>query len=354
MTNFRPKFPIAALLLAACYTGPEPAVMPEPGQLARIRHLRIEAPAGACPGKAFAATYDGQLDDGSWLPHRLPPQLVRLESPDATPLVTGDWSPDPNPINSLNSGFQLIATLRADTTVTDTLVIPPEYGCLARGFRFEGAPGEPGSRGGVGPAVSVSVGVVRTHYYQALIVAGIRVLDAPPFYVVADASKVPPSGWISVVSVGGQGGIGAPGAPGRNGDRGGDGCPGDPGGQGQDGDPGGNGAAGGPGGQVTIIGPEDWPLFASLVDARSEGGRGGPGGQGGPGGEGGMGGRHPPVTRLSCADGPIGPSGRRGSAGHDGPRGAPGPHPQIQAQPAKEVFGRDAPLALQVLVSATP
>jgi len=53
--------------------------MPEPGQLERIRHLRIEAPASACPGKALAATYDGQLDDGSWLPHRLPPELVRLE-----------------------------------------------------------------------------------------------------------------------------------------------------------------------------------------------------------------------------------------------------------------------------------
>jgi len=326
--------------------------MPEPGQLARIRHLRIEAPANACPGKAFAATYDGQLDDGSWLPHRLPTELVRLESPDARPLITGDWVPEPDPVASLDSGFKLIATLRTDTSVADTLVIPPEYSCVPRGFRFEGAPGVSGGRGADGPTVTVSIGVVRTRYYKDLVVAGIRVLDKPPFYVVGDAAKAPPSGWISVVSAGGQGGSGIPGPAGKNGDRGADGCPGDPGGTGQDGGDGGTGGQGGRGGPITVIGPVDWPLFAGLVDARSEGGRGGPGGTGGPGGEGGMGGRHPPVSRLSCADGPIGSPGRRGSTGHDGPRGVSGPRPQIQAVDPQRVFGPDAPPAL--LVRATP
>jgi hypothetical protein len=328
--------------------------MPDPGQLARIRHLRIVAPASACPGKAFAATYDGQLDDGSFLPHRLPPELLRLESPDAKTLITGDWTPDPDPIASISSGFPIVATLRADPSVADTIVLPPEYSCLPRGFRFAGPAGDPGGRGGDGPPVTVSLSVVRTPYYQALIVAGIRVSSGLPYYVVTDASKVPPSGWISVVSAGGQGGWGIPGAPGKDGAPGADGCPGTPGDRGDDGGAGGAGGPGGHGGLITIVGPEDWPLFAGFVDARSEGGAGGPGGPGGAGGEGGKGGVHVQAAHAVCSDGAKGPPGRQGTSGHEGPRAPAGSPPQIVPVSALDVFGSGAPAALTALVKSSP
>ena len=349
-----PSWSVSLLLgLAACHRGPLPALTPAPAVLARIRHLRINVPKAACPGSAFAASYDGQLDDGSFLPHRLPPELLTLASPDATPLVTGDWTPSADPLASLPRGFPIVATLRTDTTVADTVVVAPEYSCLPRGLRFEGPEGQPGARGGDGPPITVHVGFVRTPYFPTLVVAAIQVADAAPFYLVADAAKVMPASWLRIESVGGRGGWGVPGSPGRNGAPGADGCPGQPGEHGEVGGPGGPGGQGGRGGPITIVGPSDWPLFAVLIDARSVGGPGGAGGGGGAGGEGGKGGVHFQAAHAVCVDGAVGPPGRRGTAGRDGPQGPAGPHLEVATVDPRDVFGADAPAILRSLVTTS-
>lgn len=338
---------------AACHSGPDPAVMPEPAQLARIRHLRIEAPAAACPGKAFAASYDGQLDDGSWLPHRLPVELLQLSSPNASTFSTGDWTPSPDPLASLTTGFQLAATLRANPEIADTLFIPPEYSCLPRTIRVAGAAGNPGGPGADGPTVTVHVGFVHTPYFPTLVVAAISIADRPPVYLLADAARVLPGPWLTIETAGGPGGWGSNGRPGRDGAQGGSGCPGAPGGAGEDGQPGGSGGRGGAGGAILIVGPTDWNLFAGLIDARSTGGAGGRGGSGGEGGQGGPGGFHSGMAAHGfCPDGSAGSPGHDGPRGRDGAKGNPGPRPQIVTVPSGDVFGPDAPLLLRSLRKA--
>ena len=325
--------------------------MPSPDQLARIRHLRIVAPAGACPGKAFAASYDGQLDDGSFLTHRLPVELLVLASPDATPFSTGDWTPSPDPLASLTTGFRLVATLRANPDVADTLVIPPEYSCLPRVFRFRGGDVTPGATGAGGPSVTVRLGRLQTPFFPTLVAAAIRVEDAPPFYLFADASQVVPGGWLTIESIGGRGGWGVTGRLGRDGAHGESGCPGRAGGPGEDGGAGGPGGRGGPGGSITIVGPDDWDLFATLVDARSVGGAGGRGGMGGIGGRGGEGGLKSGMAAHGiCADGPAGPPGSQGAKGRDGPSGFTGPRATVVTVAPPDVFGGDAPAVLRSLL----
>lgn len=348
-----PRALVLGLLLAgtACRPGPPPAVMPEPGQLARIRHLRIVAPAAVCPGKSFAATYDGQLDDGSFLPHRLPAELLILSSPDAAPLSTGDWTPSADPLASLTAGFQLVAVLRANPAVTDTLVIPPEYSCLPRTWRFEAAEGDPGGPGVDGPPITVRVGFIRTRYFSRLVAAAIHVGDGAPVYLFADPAKVLPGDWLTIASVGGPGGWGVPGRPGRDGTHGDAGCPGTAGGPGEDGEAGGPGGPGGRGGPITIVGPSDWDLFAGLIDARSLGGPGGRGGAGGPGGRGGEGGlRSGMAAHGFCRDGPGGPPGSNGRKGRDGVRGLSGPGPRVVTVSPGDAFGDDAPDWLRALL----
>ncbi|HZH40235.1 MAG TPA: hypothetical protein VFD85_04460 [Gemmatimonadales bacterium] len=338
---------------AACHAGPEPAVMPEPGQLARIRHLRIEAPAAACPGKAFAASYDGQLDDGSWLPHRLPVELLRLSSPNAEQFSTGDWTPTPDPLASLTTGFHLVATLRANPDITDTLVIPPEYSCLPRTFRISGAQGNPGASGADGPPITVRIGFIQTPYFATLVAAVVSVPDRPPVYLFADAARVLPGPWLTVESSGGPGGWGRNGRPGRDGAQGSTGCPGAGGGPGENGESGGPGGRGGAGGAITIVGPNDWNLFAGLIDARSPGGTGGRGGAGGEGGQGGAGGLHSGMSAHGfCRDGAAGPPGYDGQKGSDGARGSAGPRSRIVTVPSEDVFGPDAPPLLRSLHKA--
>ena len=327
--------------------------MPTPEQLTRIRHLRIEAPASACPGKAFAASYDGQLDDGSWLPHRLPVELLVLSSPDAKQFSTGDWTPSPDPLASLTTGFRLVATLRANPDIADTLVIPPDYSCLPRTLSITGAQGNPGAAGADGPAITVRVGFLSTPYFSTLVAATISITDRPTVYLFADAARVLPGPWLTVESSGGPGGWGRNGRPGRDGTQGGTGCPGAPGGPGENGEPGGSGGRGGVGGAITIFGPNDWNLFAGLIDARSPGGAGGRGGPGGEGGRGGAGGLHSGMAAHGlCRDGSAGSPGQDGPKGRDGARGVPGPRPQIVTVPSGDVFGPDAPPLLRSLHKA--
>jgi hypothetical protein len=328
--------------------------MPSPDQLTRIRQLRIVAPASACPGKAFAATYDGQLDDGSFLPHRLPAELLVLSSPDATPFSTGDWTPSPDPLASLSAGFPIVATLRANPGVTDTIVIPPEYSCLPRTLQFQGADGNPGGTGADGPPITVRLGILHTPYFPTLVAAAIRVADAPPVYLFADASQVLPGGWLTIESIGGSGGWGVPGRLGHDGAHGESGCPGRAGGPGEDGGAGGPGGRGGRGGVITVVGPDDWDLFATLIDARALGGAGGRGGMGGVGGRGGEGGLKSGMAAHGvCADGPAGPPGAQGQKGQDGPQGLPGPHATVVTVAREDAFGADAPAALRALLIKT-
>lgn len=352
----------AAALLAACHQGPPPDFAPDPGLVARIRRIEISAPASACPGRSFAVTYNAVLDDGSRVlfdtrydkNHPPPLHVVFLDrsSPDATPLEGGGWAPAADPLASVMDGFTLVATLRAKPTVSDTVVLPPDYSCAPHVFSFEGAPGRNDEPGTDGPPVTVRIGTARSPYYPKLIVAGIEVADQPPFYVLADATAIPPADWLEIESRGGRGGRGTRGAAGRNGSDGTAGCPGGPGGAGGNGGNGGPGGAGGRGGPVTVVAPSNLPYLAGLVDATSPGGRGGPGGDGGAAGKGGKGGAGTmDAANRRCSDGAAGPDGQAGVAGRDGPPGDPGPRPQVVTAAPADLFGPYAPAVLRELVA---
>src|SRR5262249_46010755 len=154
-------------------------------------------------------------------------------------------------------------------------------------FAFEGYAGGRGRNGGDGPDMTVRIGFARTRFYSRLIVAGIEVGEAPPFYLVADGTSIPPRDWLIVESHGGHGGQGEKGPDGRAGQKGGAGCPAKNGDDGEDGGAGGGGGDGGRGGRITIIAPNENPFLSGLVDARTPGGAAGPGGPGGDPGDGG-------------------------------------------------------------------
>jgi hypothetical protein len=199
-----------------------------------------------------------------------------------------------------------------------------------------------------GPDITVRVGILRSPYVDRLLVASIEVGQAPPFVVLADADRVPPSDWLIVETGGGRGGRGTDGAAGQKGPSGQAGCPGTAGGAGGAGGSGGPGAPGGRGGRITVIGPQSEPFLVGLVEGRSVGGEGGPGGRGGKGGAGGPGGAtqvpegSPPDRRCMAAS--QGPNGSDGSAGTQGPAGIPGPRPQTLTVPTREVFAPIAPM----------
>jgi hypothetical protein len=348
--------PLLMVWGAACRTGTPPNQVPHPTAPSHIRRLRISAPASVCPGHDFTVVYDADLDDGTIkeldpeLPGTRPRRgILELAGTNATWTETGQWRAAADPVASLASGYRIVATLRANPRIADTVVIAPEYSCLARRYRFSGARGDRGKRGHDGPAVTVRVGFLRTPYYATLAVAAIQAADSGSFYVVADAATVLPADWLQVESVGGEGGSGDQGGPGRRGTDGGGGCPASPGGDGGNGRAGGPGGAGGSGGAITIIGPSDWPLFAGLVSAQSPGGRGGSGGAGGTGGPGGRGGLGAEAAHGRCRDGSLGRDGATGSAGLAGPQGDPGPSPRILVADPGDVFGANAPSVLREL-----
>src|SRR5207249_3146490 len=86
-----------------------------------------------------------------------------------------------------------------------------------------------------------------------------RSSQAPPFYMLADATEIPPSDWLLIESRGGRGGTGTPGPKGADGADGGSGCPPQPGGPGGNGANGGPGGSGGRGGRINVVVSSDEP-----------------------------------------------------------------------------------------------
>lgn len=351
---------IAGLIAACGPKGPPPDFAPDPGLVSRITSVRMFVPEAACPGETIRASYTAFLDDGREIPFATrydeddPPELhvvfLSRYSANAVALENGNWDTIDDPLFSAMEGFPLRVAMRAKPDVVASVVVRPDYRCTNNVYRFEGARGRRGGAGGPGPDVSVRMAVVSSPFYDRLIVAGIQVEAAPPFYVFADANAVPPADWLVVESRGGRGGRGRNGEDGEPGADGRAGCPGGPGGAGG---AGGNGAPGGPGGRggrLTVIAPEGEPFLAGLVEGRVLGGPGGPGGQGGDGGAGGEGGRAEGDARR-CSAGADGANGPDGSDGPKGPDGLPGPRMQVITVPQADVFGARAPAALRALIN---
>ena len=345
----------ATLLAVACSHAPPEGFAPDPGLVAQIRDIRIVTTyARACPGAVIPTTYEAVLTDGSRVPFarsydkKHPPRLhvifLDRTSPEAVTQQDGDWVTDADPLLSATTGFRLTATLQAKASVTNTVVVPPDYRCMPHAFVFSGEPGGPGEAGDNGPDATVRLAVLRSPFYDKLFVAGIQVGLAPPFYVLQDAGAVPPADWLVLESRGGRGGTGIAGAKGSDGSAGAAGCPAQPGAPGGNGGNGGPGGSGGRGGRINVIVPLDNPFLAGIVAARSPGGTGGPGGPGGAGGKGGKGGQG--VTDASnrrCPDAVDGAPGQAGSAGPTGSQGAPGPRSIVVTAPTREIFGLQVP-----------
>ncbi|HEU5261118.1 MAG TPA: hypothetical protein VFU41_06805 [Gemmatimonadales bacterium] len=330
--------------------------------MAQIRDIRIvTAYTRACPGAILPTSYEAVLVDGSRVPFarsydkKRPPRLhvVFLErsSTDAFSQEDGDWVANRNPLATVTTGFRLTATLRARPSVTNSIVVPPDYGCMPHAYTFSGEPGEAGQGGGTGPDVSVRLAVLRSPFYERLFVAGIQVGVAPPFYVLGDATIVPPADWLVIESRGGRGGAGVPGAKGADGTAGASGCPAQPGGPGGNGSAGGPGGTGGRGGRISVVVPLDNPFLAGVVDARSTGGPGGPGAAGGAGGKGGKGGQGTTdESNRRCPNAADGAPGQAGAAGPAGAQGAPGPRSVVVTTPMKDLFGVQVPPELGTLL----
>jgi hypothetical protein len=339
----------AVLVTVGCSKGPPPDLAPDPGLAARIEGIRIQAPPSACPGARIPVSYSAVLDDGSEIPFSTeydrdnPPPLhvimLGRSSPDATALRDGSWEAAADPLRTVSSGFRLSAFLRVRPAANGSAAVPPEYGCIRPAFRFSGSVGRRGGSGGNGPDITVRLGILSSPFYERLLVVGVEVGHAPPFYVLADADRIPPSDWISVTSRGGAGGRGVGGEDGSDGADGAAGCPGSPGGAGGAGGNGGPGGRGGRGGRITVFAPEEEPFLAGLVAWRNPGGRGGAGGEGGEGGRGGEGGDAEPPDARRCAAGAEGSSGPDGNAGRDGSDGSPGPPLEVLTLPLWDVFG---------------
>ena len=352
----------ATLPALGCSHAPPEGFAPDPGLVSQIREIRIVTSyARACPGSVVPTSYEAVLADGSRVPFsrtydkKHPPRLhvVFLDrtSYEATTQEDGDWVTDGNALATATTGFRLTATLRAKPSVTSTVVLPPDYSCMPHAFAFSGEPGGPGQSGGNGPDVTVRLAILRSPFYDRLFVAGIQVGLAPPFYVLQDASVVPPADWLVVESRGGRGGAGSPGVVGNDGAGGSPGCPAQAGGPGGNGGNGGPGGSGGRGGRISIIVPVENPFLAGIVTGTSPGGTGGPGGAGGAGGKGGKGGKGGmDAANRRCADAADGAPGQAGNAGSTGSQGAPGPRSIVVTAPSREIFGLQAPPELAPLL----
>src|SRR5207244_13356824 len=86
-----------------------------------------------------------------------------------------------------------------------------EYGGRSHGFQCSGGPGGGGQAGGNGPDVTVRLGIVRSPFYDKLIVAAVELGYSQPYYLFADGNTIPPANWLWVESRGGRGGAGTPG-----------------------------------------------------------------------------------------------------------------------------------------------
>src|SRR3989449_2485903 len=243
---------VVAMLIVTAACGPKrppPGFAPDPGLVEQIREIRMQTSIRACPGESFGAAYTAVLNDGSLVPFETrydkdnPPRLhvvfLTRWSNEATPLEGGGWSAWRDPLATAITGFRLSVSLKAKPAVTTSTVVAPDYSCLQHAFGFRGA-----GAGASGPQVTVRLGILRSPFFDRLLVAGIEVEDAPPYYLLADARAVPPSDWLIIE---GRGSRGSRGADGTNGVAGTAGQPGCPGGAGGPRRAGGNAKAGRPG-----------------------------------------------------------------------------------------------------------
>src|SRR3989449_11610752 len=96
----------------------------------------------------------------------------------------------------------------AKPAVQHTIVIPPEYGCMGHGFQFSGEPGGAAQAGGNGPDVTVRLAILRSPFYDKLIVAAGGGGYSRPYYVVAGGKTNPPAHLLRGEARGGRGGPG--------------------------------------------------------------------------------------------------------------------------------------------------
>src|SRR6266496_4549640 len=174
------------VVTTACSHKPPADFAPDPGLVAQVRDIRIvTTQARACPGATLQASYEAVLADGSRVPFartydkKHPPRLhvvfLDRSSPDAVSRESGDWVTNANPLWTAASGFRLTATLSAKPAVQNTIVIAPEYSCMGHGFQFSGEPGGAAQAGGNGPDVTVRLAILRSPFYDKLIVAAVEV-----------------------------------------------------------------------------------------------------------------------------------------------------------------------------------
>src|SRR2546421_3338959 len=211
---------VAALVItSACGPKrPPPSFAPDPGLVAQIRELRMSTNATVWSSASYGAVSTSVLTNGSLVPFESrydkdnPPRLhvVFLErsSYEATPLEGGGWSAARDPLASAMTGFRLTATFRAKPNISTSTVVAPDYTCMPHTFGFRG----PGA-GASGPQVTIRLGILQSPFYDRLLVAGIEVEDAPPYYVLANARAVPPSDWLVISAQGGRGSAGGEAPP---------------------------------------------------------------------------------------------------------------------------------------------
>jgi hypothetical protein len=343
--------PLMALILACAQRQLPPGYQPELTLLDRVESINIKTPPFACPGQNLPAAYEARLDDGTILPFATeydddnPPPLhisfLSRSSPEAEPLEDGSWDIASDPLSGATTGYRLNALLMHKPTVHAQLVVDPDYSCLPHAFEFQGEQGQDG------PRVTVRVDILSSPFFERLFLAEILPSGSDPLYVLADADRLPRTGWLTIESKGGTGVQGRPGRRGRPGRSGSPGCPGGRGESGGMGGPGGRGGPGGSGGEIFLMVPTGETGLAWLVQARSPGGVGGPGGLGGAGGRGGSGGS---ASGEGCSSGSSGSDGLQGGTGRRGVMGSDGPALQIIEFPRERVFRQNGPAALWVLI----
>ena len=261
---------------------PPPDFAPDPTLVQRISEIRMHTQVQvACPGRTVGARYDAVLNDGSIVPfsreydEENPPALhvvfLRRTSPDAYPEQNGDWDTVDDPLATAMTGFRLRAELRADPTLDTEVTIVPEYTCFPNQRSYTGARGRRGEPGGPGPDIVVRIALLKSPFYQRLVVVTSEIGGAPPRFLLQDADIIPPADWLVLESFGGRGGKGVDGGDGAPGAAGQPGCPGGPGGAGGAGGPGGAGAAGGQGGPFTLLVTENDRYLAGLVATAASG-----------------------------------------------------------------------------------
>src|SRR2546425_3453221 len=189
----------ATLLLAACSHAPPEGFAPDPGLVGQIRDIRIvTAYARACPGSTIPTTYEAVLADGSRLPFsrtydkKHPPRLhvvfLDRESPDAVSQEDGDWVAERDPLVTVTTGYRLSATLRANSRITNTVVVPPDYRCMPHTFVFSADAGGPGEAGGPRPAAAGGPPRPASPVYGKAVLGGLQGGVAHPLYRLPDAT----------------------------------------------------------------------------------------------------------------------------------------------------------------------